>query len=113
VESKKYLKGLLYYNIYNFIGLGINVAGTAANFWKLLTNLYNTLSELAFCILKNNLGTYISGIEIIFQIINRKIRNISFYSIVFSFLSVFWDFIVMTLYATTSSIDIIAQLNTH
>ena len=69
MESKKYLKGLLAYNIYNFIGLGVNVTETIANLWKLLTNLYNILSELAFCILKNNLETYISGIEIIFQLI--------------------------------------------
>lgn len=41
-------KGLLLYNIQNPIRLSANIAGTAAELWKLLINLYDKISKLVF-----------------------------------------------------------------
>lgn len=120
-------KGLLIFNIKNPIGLGINIAGTAAEAWKSYVEIYEAGSDLAVAnaemelrnmhyIDSDDFPSYIARIRVKWAQANAlgaSINDQSFKTILLNSLPRSWDPVVASLYRTSSSIETISQLNVH
>ena len=91
---------ILLYNIWNSIGLGADVSGTAVELWRSLMKLYDKWSEVAKLHAEeqlkslqlydsNDFPSYIAQLRLFWQKVNSIggiISDVSFHTIIFSLL---------------------------
>ncbi|PPR04697.1 hypothetical protein CVT26_015023 [Gymnopilus dilepis] len=120
-------KGLIMYNCINPVGLGVDLAGTAADAWAALVSLYDISSDVAAVNAQRDLRNtmfkdgddlmaHISTLRTKWRKANASGANITdadFRMILLSSLPPSWDMLVATLYDTKTSMDVITRISTH
>lgn len=120
-------KGLLIFNTKNPIGLGITIAGTAAEAWKSYIDSYEVASEIALLNADLELRSmkyddsqdfpeHIANMRVKWAHANALGANVSdqsFKTIVLNSLPRSWDAVVASLYCAQTSVEAISQLNVH
>ena len=122
-----WIKRLLIYNIHNIIGLGADILEIAKRLWNSLMDLYDRISEIAKLYVEeqlrslhlcdgNDFPNHVTFLRQLWQKINsmgRTISNAIFRSILLGSLPSLLNSIVIMLYATILSIDVLIQLNVY
>ncbi|KAG6838398.1 hypothetical protein C0991_011919, partial [Blastosporella zonata] len=118
---------LLIYNTKNPVGLGVNMAGTAAQAWKALSEEYDCTSEIAAVAAESHLrssklaegGDFQEHIRTLRTQWSKAvekgadIKDKTFRAIIISSLPPSWNTIVSSLYGTKTSSELLAGLTVH